>query len=229
MKRILLIEDDVSLNRLTALQLRHEGYEVITAFGGHEGLNMALEQSPDLVILDVMMPVMTGWEVCRHLRSVSDVPVIMLTARGTQEDVIQGLELGADDYIRKPFDRRELLLRVQALLRRSPEERRQRAVLYDDGTLSIDEKHRVVTRAGKPVHLAPTEFRLLTSLVRRADQVVPHVELLTDVWGPEYAEDTAILPVYIRYVRKKIEDEPERPRYIVTEWGIGYRFISRDD
>ncbi len=221
---LLIIEDDITLSRLLASHLQSLGYTALTAASGPEGLRLAQEAKPDLVILDVMMPTMDGWEVCRRLRAASDVPILMLTAKGAQEDVIQGLELGADDYIKKPFDLRELELRIEAILRRGGSARGDETGVYDDGVLRIDLERRFVTRQGQPVHLTPTEFRLLAYLLRRRGRVVPHVELLTEVWGPEYAEDTANLSVYVRYLREKLEEVPGEPRYICTEWGVGYRF-----
>ena len=222
--KLLIIEDDITLSRLLGGHLQSLGHEVTTATGGAEGLRLAGEAAPDLVILDVMMPGMDGWEVCRHLRATSTVPILMLTAKGTQEDVIQGLELGADDYLKKPFDLRELELRIKAILRRSEEAPRDQANVYDDGSLRVDLERRLVLRQGQRVHLTPTEFRLLSYLLRHQGRVVPHEELLTEVWGPEYIQETANLSVYVRYLREKLESVPGDPRYIFTEWGVGYRF-----
>jgi DNA-binding response OmpR family regulator len=228
--KLLLIEDDAILARATAAGLGRRGYEVRTAADGPAGLTLAAAWAPDLVILDVMMPGMDGWEVLRRLRARDDTmagtPVIMLTARGTQADVIRGLTLGADDYVKKPFDMDELALRVEAVLRRA---RAQDAAedadgIFDDGRVRIDLARRVVQRDGRPVHLTPTEFRLLSCLVRQRGRPVTHAELLREVWGPGYADETANLAVYIRYVREKLEETPAVPRYICTEWGIGYRF-----
>jgi two-component system, OmpR family, KDP operon response regulator KdpE len=222
--KLLIIEDDITLSRLLGGHLQSRGYEVMTATGGAEGLRLAREAMPDLVILDVMMPGMDGLEVCRHLRATSTVPILMLTAKGAQEDVIQGLELGADDYLKKPFDLRELELRIKAILRRSEEGPGDQANVYDDGSLRVDLERRLVLRQGQRVHLTPTEFRLLSYLLRHKGRVVPHEELLTEVWGPEYIQETANLSVYVRYLREKLESAPGDPRYIFTEWGIGYRF-----
>jgi DNA-binding response OmpR family regulator len=227
--RLLIIEDDTTLNRLLAGHLRSLGYEVHAALGGLEGIRMASQAKPDLVVLDIMMPGMDGWEVCRRLRGSSDIPILMLTAKGAQEDVIQGLELGADDYLKKPFDLRELELRIEAILRRrgGAEGDVKGGALYDDGTLRVDLDRRVVTRQGQSVHLTPTEFRLLSYMMRQGGRVVPHEELLTEVWGPEYSQDTANLSVYVRYLREKLESIPGEPRYICTEWGVGYRFARQ--
>jgi DNA-binding response OmpR family regulator len=225
--KVLIIEDDLTLNRLLTGHLRSLGYEVHSATGGSDGISMAEETKPDLVVLDVMMPVVDGWQVCRRLRSTSAVPILMLTAKGTQEDVIQGLELGADDYLKKPFDLRELELRIEAILRRSGAATEDQREVFDDGNLRVDLEHRLVARQGKAVHLTPTEYRLLSYLIQQGGRVVPHEELLKEVWGPEYMQDTANLSVYVRYLREKLESVPGEPRYIKTEWGVGYRFGSR--
>lgn len=222
--KLLIIEDDQVLNRLLTEHLRNVGHDVLSANGGLEGLELIRNYSPDLVLLDIMMPGMDGWQTCRRLREVSDVPVLILTAKGAEDDVIKGFQLGADDYIKKPFNLQELELRVEAVLRRSANRRLDDASDYDDGVLHIDLGRRMVVRRGDPVHLTPTEFRLLSYLLRHRDRVVPHSELLSEVWGPRYVDDTASLSVYVRYLREKLEDNPATPRYICTEWGVGYRF-----
>jgi DNA-binding response OmpR family regulator len=236
MMKLLLIEDDAILVRAVAIGLGRRGYEVQSAADGPAGLALAAAWAPDLVILDVMMPGMDGWEVLRRLRERADTPVIMLTARGTQADVIRGLTLGADDYVKKPFDMNELALRVEAVLRRSRARKAEADAaaaagagagaggIFDDGRLRIDLARRTVLCGGQPVHLTPTEFRLLACLVRQRGRPVTHAELLGEVWGPGYADETANLAVYIRYLREKLEETPAAPRYICTEWGIGYRF-----
>lgn len=222
--KLLIIEDDQVLNRLLTEHLQNVGYDVLSANGGVEGLELMQNNGPDLVLLDIMMPGMDGWQTCQRLREVSDVPVLILTAKGAEEDVIKGFQLGADDYIKKPFNLQELELRVEAVLRRSANRRSDDTSDYDDGVLQIDLDRRLVVRRGDPVHLTPTEFRLLSYLVRHRDRVVPHSELLSEVWGPRYVDDTASLSVYVRYLREKLEDNPATPRYIATEWGVGYRF-----
>jgi len=223
--KVLVIDDDVALTRVIQLGLEQEGYEVIVADSGIEGLRQAYDAHPDLVILDVMMPGLDGWKTCQRLREISDVPIIMLTAKDGEVDVIKGLELGADDYITKPFSTEELVARMRALLRRarlpsSP----HRPTVYTDGELVVDfSKHRVMVR-GKRVNLTPTEFRLLSCLVRNAGRVIPHETLLAQVWGPEYIGEIQYLKLYIRYLRQKIEKDPSKPQYILTEWGIGYYF-----
>jgi two-component system KDP operon response regulator KdpE len=222
--KLLIIEDDATLARAVAIGLGLRGYDVRTAGDGPTGLQLAAEWEPDLVILDIMMPGMDGWEVCRRLRETSDTPVIMLTAKGLQEHVIRGLTLGADDYVKKPFDLRELELRVEAVLRRPRPREAEESAVFDDGRLRIDLERRLVLRGGEPVHLTPTEFRLLACLVRGRGRPVAHQELLRVAWGPGYVEETANLAVYIRYLREKLEETPGSPRYICTEWGVGYRF-----
>jgi two-component system KDP operon response regulator KdpE len=223
-KKILIVDDNLQLRSMLKSYLVQEGFSIETASNGKEALFVARYEKPDLVILDIMMPGMDGWEVCRRLRSTSPVPILMLTAKGAQEDVIQGLELGADDYLKKPFDLRELELRIAAILRRSEGAPGDPGSVYDDGTLQVDLERRLVVRHGQRVHLTPTEFRLLSCLLRHRGRVVPHEELLTEVWGPEYIQETANLSVYVRYLREKLEAVPGDPRYIFTEWGVGYQF-----
>jgi two-component system KDP operon response regulator KdpE len=182
---------------------------------------------PDLVLLNVMMPDMDGFETLQRLRSVSSVPVIMLTAKGDEEDRIRGLDLGADDYVTKPFSPRELLSRIRAVLRRSEPLASQSAEpLVIDEDLSIDFPRREVIVRGERIKLRPTEYRLLLHLVENAGWIVPQETLLAKVWGPEYTDDNQLLRLYITYLRKKIEADPSNPRYIFTERGVGYRFAD---
>ena len=223
-EKILAIDDNPQLIKMLRRCLEREDYEIIAAHSGNEGLRKFQESHPDLVILDVMMPDMDGWEVCRSLREISpNVPIIILTVLKEKANVVRGLALGADEFIAKPFKPGELVARIQALLRRVNMTKTP-AEIYDDGNLAIDFERRQVYLRGQPVNLSPTEFRLLACLVRNAGQVVPHKTLLTRVWGPEYADETHYVKLYIRYLRQKIEKCPERPKYVVTEWGIGYRF-----
>jgi two-component system KDP operon response regulator KdpE len=222
-KRILLIEDDKELPVLVGMALEQEGFEVLTATDGSEGLRAAYRHHPDLVILDIMMPHVDGWKTCQRLRQLSDVPIIMLTAKTREADVVKGLMLGADDYVTKPFRMAELVTRVQACLRRAESNRsRPQATLLMTGPLSIDLLRRVVTLHGKSVDLTPTEFRLLSLLALNRGEVVPHRKLLTEVWGPEYAEEIEYLRLYVSYLRRKIETEPANPEFIKTAWGEGY-------
>jgi two-component system, OmpR family, KDP operon response regulator KdpE len=226
MTKLLIIEDDASLVRALAISLEVQGYEVHTAANGLVGLKMVTEWEPDLVLLDVMMPGIDGWEVCRRLREITNTPIIMLTAMGMRQDVIQGLTVGADDYVRKPFDPQELVLRIKAVLHRSHPQADSDVEFFDDGRLLIDLGRRTVQRRGLSVHLSPTEFRLLAHLVRRLGRAVSHEELMNAVWGPGSVDETSNLAVYIRYLRAKLEEEPGSPQYICTERGIGYRFTA---
>ncbi|MDY7040673.1 MAG: response regulator transcription factor [Chloroflexota bacterium] len=229
-KRILIVDDDAALVKVLSLSLEREGFEVIAALGGAEALRRAYESRPDLVVLDIMMPRMDGWATCRRLREISDMPIIMLTAKGDETDIVRGLDLGADDYITKPCSSEELKARIRALLRRSQTtDRNDWQVAYDDGWLKIDLSRQQVTVNGEPVDLTPTEFRLLACLIQRNGQVVPHKQLLTEVWGPEYSDQVSYLSVYIRYLRQKIEQNPSQPAYILTKWGMGYRFAGAEE
>ena len=225
-QKLLLIDDSEDMQKLVGMFLERDGYEVIQAANGNEGLRLLAKNQPDLVLLDIMMPEVDGWETCRRIREVSNIPIIMLTAKSREKDIVRGLEIGADDYITKPFDPSELRARIQSLLRRTkemPAVERSPQVL-DDGWLYIDLSRRSVKANGKPVDLTPTEFRLLAALLQKLDCVVPHRQLLRQVWGPEYIEEVHYLKLYIRYLRQKLEKDPANPRYLLTEWGVGYRF-----
>jgi len=224
---ILVVDDELRIVRVVRMNLEMEGYRVITASSGTEALRRVREDLPDLVLLDVGMPELDGFETLRLLREISDVPVIMLTVRSDEEDIVHGLELGADDYITKPFRTRELISRIRAVLRRTrgtthPES----AILKIDDHLSVDYNRREVIVDGKRVKLRPTEFRLLYHLIENAGWVVPHETLLAKVWGYEYQEEVHYLRLYITYLRQKIEPDPAHPRYILTERGVGYRFVD---
>jgi two-component system KDP operon response regulator KdpE len=226
-EKILTIDDSPQLIEMLRLCLERHGYEVIAAYSGSEGLRKFQENRPDLVILDIMMPDMDGWETCRSLREMSpSVPILILTVLKEKVNIVRGLSLGADGFLAKPFRPGELVARIQALLRRSNMTKvsPDRPSFYDDGEMKIDLERQQVYLRGQPVNLSPTEFRLLACLVRNAGRVVPHKTLLTRVWGPEYADETHYVKLYIRYLRQKIEDCPKRPKYVLTEWGIGYRF-----
>jgi DNA-binding response OmpR family regulator len=224
---ILVVDDEPRMTRFIRMNLELEGYQVIEAHNGLEALDKARTNLPDLIILDVMMPELDGFETLEMLREVSNVPVIMLTVRADEEDKVRGLELGADDYVTKPFGAREFVSRVKAVLRRTerpvtPEE----AVLHIDDRLGIDFNSREVIIEGQRTKLRPTEFRLLYHLIENAGWVVPHETLLAKVWGYEYREEIQYLRLYITYLRQKIEPDPANPRYILTERGVGYRFID---
>jgi len=228
---ILVVDDEPRMTRFIRMNLELEGYHVIEAHDGIQALDKVRTELPDLVILDVMMPELDGFETLRTLREISNVPVIMLTVRDEEEDKVRGLELGADDYVTKPFSARELASRVRAVLRRTrgpagPEE----SIVKIDDRLSIDFNRREVIVEGEHIHLRPTEFRLLYHLVENAGWVVPHETLLSKVWGYEYGEDEIQnLRLYISYLRKKIEPDPSNPQYIFTEIGTGYRFADFEE
>jgi DNA-binding response OmpR family regulator len=223
-EKILIIDDDKALTEMLAQKLEPKGFEVLSAIRGLDGLKMAYENHPDLVILDVMMPEMDGWETCRRLRELSDVPILMLTGKVSDEDVVRGFQLGADDYVRKPFNLKELEGRIRAILKRSNGTEPENNMVFDDGNIRVDLERQQVFREGKMVHLTSTEFQLLSCLVKRQGTLVPHEEILAEVWGPTYLDATACLSLYIRYLREKLEDNPGEPHYIRTKWGAGYWF-----
>ena len=223
---ILVVDDEPRMTRFIRMNLELDGYRVVEVHNGLDALERVRTDLPDLVILDVMMPELDGFETLEMLREVSDIPVIMLTVRADEEDKVRGLDLGADDYVTKPFGARELASRVRAALRRSrglaqPDQ----ATLRIDDRLSVDFNTREIIVEGRRVKLRPTEFRLLYHLIENAGWVMPHETLLAKVWGYEYREEVQYLRLYITYLRKKIEPDPSNPRYILTERGAGYRFV----
>jgi two-component system KDP operon response regulator KdpE len=209
------------------MNLELEGYRVISATDGLDAVRKTREMLPDAVLLDIMMPEMDGYETLKAIREESSVPVIMLTAKSEESDKVKGLDLGADDYVTKPFSPRELVSRVKAVVRRAelPSQVDKAPIVIDD-RLSIDFNRREVIVDGKPIKLRPTEWRLLYHLVQNAGWVVPHETLLSKVWGWEYRDETQYLRLYVTYLRQKIEQDPARPRYILTERGTGYRFLD---
>jgi two-component system KDP operon response regulator KdpE len=227
-EKVLVVDDNTQLLTLLRLSLERDGFVVVTAQSGEEGLRKAYDNHPDVIILDVMMAEMDGWMTCQRLRNVCDTPIIMLTAKSAGQDVIKGLSLGADDYLTKPCSLDELKARIQTVLRRSKGARDSRRDVYDDGIVRIDPADGTVVRRGEPVDLTPTESRLLMYLVSQKGRIVPHRELLVNVWGPEYAEEVGYLSVYIRYLRQKIEQDPANPHYIRTRWKVGYYFVGDD-
>jgi two-component system, OmpR family, KDP operon response regulator KdpE len=222
-RKILIVDDEPGLRELVRINLEHEGFGVIQAENGVQGLDMVREQYPDLVILDVMMPEMDGWEVCKKLREFSPVPVLMLTARVQSQDIVTGLNSGADDYLLKPFNMDELMARVRALLRRVPSP--NRPVAAGNGEITIDKQKREVLVRSEPVDLTPTEYDLLLMLAENAGKVLEHETLLRGVWGQEYTKDNDYLKVYIWHLRRKLEQDPRDPKLLLTEWGIGYRLV----
>lgn len=224
---ILAVDDEPKMTKFIRMNLELEGYRVSEAVNGMEALEKVRDELPDLVLLDVMMPDMDGFETLEHIREISNVPVIMLTVKGEEEDKVRGLELGADDYVTKPFSPRELSSRVKALLRRTdmPPPVEKTTVEIDD-RLSIDFQRHEVWVEGERVKLRPTEYRLLYHLVNNAGWVMSHETLLSKVWGPEYRDEIQYLRLYVNYLRQKIEVDPANPKYILTERGVGYRFVD---
>jgi two-component system, OmpR family, KDP operon response regulator KdpE len=226
-KHILVVDDEPRIRRFVRMNLDLEGYEVSEAENGLDALAKVRNEMPDLVLMDVAMPVMDGFETLERIRGVSAVPVIMLTVKNDEDDRIKGLDLGADDYITKPFSPRELLSRIRAVLRRvEPTKPGDGTPLAIDENLSIDFPRREVIARGEHIKLRPTEYRLLMHLVENAGWIVPQATLLAKVWGPEYRDDSQLLRLYITYLRKKIEPDPANPKYILTERGVGYQFVN---
>jgi len=225
--KILVIDDEEPTVQLIAMLLERRGFEVIKAFRAEEGLRMAYRHQPDLVLLDIMMPDMDGWEVCKRLREMSDVPIVFLTARGETRDIVKGLEMGADDYVAKPYDNDELVARVKAHLRRSPRPNVSDELVFNGGDFRINFMNREVYVRNEIKHLTPKEFNLLGVLVRNAGRVVTRNELVTQAWGEEYADAIDSLKLYIHYLRQKVEVNPTQPEYILTSRGVGYRFVNR--
>jgi two-component system KDP operon response regulator KdpE len=230
--RILVVDDEPEILRALRSGLMAQGYAITTAVTGDEALRLAGSAAPDLVILDVMLPgTVGGLDVCRRLREWSDVPILMLSALGQERQKVAALDLGADDYLTKPFGMNELTARVRAALRRSGARSAQRAeppAAFTAGALTVDYARRIVTKHGDELHLTPLEYEILRYLTRNVDRVVTHRQLLSSVWGAEYSEETQLLRVHVGHLRQKIEDIPARPRHIVTEPGVGYRFRTDD-
>lgn len=233
MARVLIVEDEASLARTIAYNLRRQGYQVETASDGERALELALANQPDLLVLDLMLPGMDGFEVCRQIRRTSAVPVLMLTARDDEIDRVVGLEIGADDYMTKPFSMRELIARVKAMLRRREllqEEIRHAGAPSRDsieaGELALSRATRQVTLRGQSIRLKPREFDLLEFLMRNRERVYSAEQLLEHVWGHAYTSDTRTVPVHVRGIRRKIEDDPSNPTRIETVRGVGYRFVG---
>ncbi|MBI4289396.1 MAG: response regulator transcription factor [Chloroflexi bacterium] len=223
---VLVVDDDVRMLRLMQRILELEGYRVVAAESGADGLNELDGEDMDLVLLDVMMPGMDGYAVCRHIREFSEVPVIMVTAKGSEEEKVQGLDAGADDYVTKPFSSKELTARVRAVLRRSKLWEEPPCPLFRLGDLEVDcESHRVI-QGGRGVNLTVTEFNLLSYLVHNAGCVVAPDQILDRVWGEEYRGETHILQVNMSRLRQKLNDGPGEPKYILTRPGIGYMMVK---
>ena len=226
-QKILVIDDDENTLWLLSTLLQHHGFDILKAATATDGLQLTRDQKPDLVLLDVMMPEMDGWEACRRVREISAVPIIFLTAKSSVKDVVKGLEIGGDDYIVKPFDNAELLARIRTQLRRGAGDQSSDELIFANGDLSINFLTREVTVYGRTIVLTPKEFTLLSVLARNAGRVLTRGELITQTWGPEYGEANESLKLYVHYLRKKIERDPNKPEFILTSRGVGYRFANK--
>lgn len=226
--KVLVVDDEAPIVEALAYNLKKEGFRPLIAADAEQCLAVAREQRPDLVLLDVMLPSGSGFDVCRKLRKESDVPVIMLTARAEEMDRVVGLEIGADDYVTKPFSMRELMARVKTVLRRTQSGPRQDAgeERTQFGEISLDLKRHQVTRGGEPVNLAPKEFDLLRFLMQNPDRVFSRQALLDRVWGPDAYVGDRTVDVHVRWIREKIEENPSQPKRILTVRGAGYKFAS---
>ncbi len=226
-KLILVVDDEERMARFIRLNLEHDGFQVVEANRGMQAIQVLRDRMPDVVILDVMMPDIDGFEVLQLIRETSQVPVIMLTAKGEEDDRVRGLELGADDYITKPFSPREMVSRVKAVLRRTDQGAAAGDGLIDvDEHLKIDFGRREVWLDGELVKLRPTEYRLLYHLVQNAGWVMTYDQILAKVWGYEYRDEPHYVRLYVNYLRQKLEKDPANPVYILTERGVGYRFVD---
>ena len=226
-KRILVVDDEERIVRFIRLNLEQDGFIVVEAFNGKQAMDKLRQSLPDLILLDVMLPDLDGFEVLRMIRENHDVPIIMLTAKTEEDDRVRGLELGADDYVTKPFSPRELVSRVRAVLRRTEAQRGgKEGVIEVDDRLKIDFDRREVWVEGKLVKLRPTEYRLLYHLVQNAGWVATHDQILAKVWGYEYRDEPHYVRLYVNYLREKLEEDPANPKYILTERGVGYRFVD---
>lgn len=230
-RTILVIEDEQNINDILTFSLGKEGYKTISALDGVSGLEKALTENPDLILLDVMLPGLDGWEVCKKVREQSQVPIIMLTAREDEVDKVLGLELGADDYITKPYSMRELAARVKANLRRSaantaaaPESKEEDSDTILSGDLAINIDRYEVSKKGKVIDITLREFELLKFLAQQPGKIFSREKLLENVWGYEYYGDVRTVDVTVRRLREKIEDDPSMPKYIITKRGVGYYF-----
>lgn len=224
--KILIVDDEPDVVKVVRMsfQVQEPAWEALAAYDGEEALTIFETEQPDLVILDIMMPEMSGFDILKEIRRFSDVPVIMLTAKGNEIDKVMGLNLGADDYITKPFGHLELLARVKTVLRRAGGMPLSHELPFTVGTIHVDFERRQVAVDGEPVSLTGTEYRLMYHLVRNAGQVMTHESLLAHVWGREYTDEIDYLKVYISRLRNKLEKDPRNPEYIFTEYGVGYWF-----
>lgn len=222
--RILLIEDDPPIRRFLKASLTTQGYELIETETGKDGLSAAASNPPDVILLDLGLPDMDGLEIIRQIREWSTVPILILSARGQERDKIAGLDAGADDYLTKPFSVGELLARIRVLLRRhSAADRSDQTAVFTMGNIRVDFDARQVFRDEEEIHLTPIEYKLFSALIHHQGKVITHRQLMLEVWGPSYADQNHYLRIYILQLRRKIENDPNLPQYIITEPGVGYR------
>jgi two-component system KDP operon response regulator KdpE len=224
----LIVDDESRVSRLVSEVLTAVGYKVIVAASGETAIEKAALEQPDLILLDILLPQMDGYEVCSRLRAFSDVPIIILTAKARDADILRGFDAGADDYLTKPFNAKELVARVKAVLRRTNRSEEIVTSVLTCGELKIDLARRTVSVSGAPVSLTRTEFELLRQLALNANRVVAHEDLLVEVWGHEYRNDLDYLRAYVRYLRRKLEVDPACPAYILTSQGVGYMLACPD-
>jgi len=229
-RRVLVVDDDVKTVELVKMYLNRDGYRVVTANDGNEALRLARETHPDLIVLDLMLPGCSGTEVCRTIRNESEVPIIMLTARTTEDDKLQGLDLGADDYVTKPFSPRELAARVRAVLRRLPDESMQRGPAeIRNGDLVLDVHKRQVFRGGTPINLTSTEFNILAVMVREPQRIFSRADLINRTLGYDFEGFDRTIDVHILNLRRKLEPDTDKTVYIKTVYGAGYKFVGNED
>lgn len=227
--KILIVDDEPGLSRAISLQLENNGFETLIAYDGLSGIQKIEDENPDLIVLDIMLPKMDGFTVCEKIREFSNIPIIMVTARATEEDIIKGFEVGADDYVTKPYRIKELIARINAVLWRANIVLDQSMSTYEDSWLKINLANRVVEVNDQSIRLSATEFKLLSVLLKKINQIVETDEILTTVWGAEYKGEIAYVRVYISHLRQKIEKDPNNPEYILTERQVGYKFSGKID
>ena len=228
--KVLVVDDDLEFAKLTRTWLQNAGYEVVTAGDGVDGMRHVFSVRPNIVLVDANMPRMDGWEVCRRIRDMSDIPVVMVTVHNQKADLLRGFNLGADDYITKPVNFSELVARVQAVLRRAgPVAEQEGPSTFHNGEIEIEWGSRQIWVRGKRVKLSRIEFKILATLIKNRGWIVTHEQLLEKAWGPNYIGDKSFVKLYIRYLRQKLEENPHSPRYILTERGVGYYFAMEKD
>lgn len=226
---VVVADDDPRLLRLVQFNLQQSGYRVLTAPDGNRALRLAETENPDLLLLDIRMPLMDGLEVCQRVRNFSTVPIIIVTAKDSEEDKVAGLDVGADDYLTKPFAAPELMARVRAVLRRAKLYSADTTEpIFESGDLKVDFAQQLASRNGHPINLTPTEYRIVAYLARHAGRVVTQSDLLTKVWGPEYENEAHLLRVNIARLRQKLEQDPGTPRHVITRPGIGYYLAKQE-